>query len=143
MAVLVVETRGGTETARVVCEALAGVVGVTRCLDADLDHRLDRPAFLLLDLVVVACDDHVDAGHRACHALRAVTPSLLVMFTSSTREADELLAFAQGCDDYISTSSSPVVTRARLQGLIARSRWRRTDHTVELGCPATVCSTST
>ena len=124
MAVLVVETRGGTDTARTVCESLTGLDGVVRCVDAELDDLLDRPAFLLFDLVVVACGDDADAGHRACLALRDFTPSMLVLATSSTREADELLAFARGCDDYITTSASPVVIRARLQGLIART-WRR------------------
>ena len=124
MAVLVVETRGGTETARTVCEALTGLDHVARCVDADLDDLLDRPDFLLFDPVVVACGDDADSGHRACLALRDFTPSMLVLTTSSRREADELLAFARGCDDYITTSSSPVVIRARLERLIARTRLR-------------------
>ena len=127
MTALVVETPGGSETASAVCQALIGLDGVGRCFDADLDDLLDRPAFVLHDLIVVACGDDADAGHRACLALRDFTPSMLVMATSSRSEADELLAFARGCDDYLTTSSSPAVIRAHLQGLIARTARRRAD----------------
>lgn len=130
MTALVVETRGGSETASAVCEALTGLDGVARCSDADLDDLLDRPAFDAFDLIVVACGDDAVAGHRACLALRDFTPSMLVMATSSRREADELLAFARGCDEYLTTPSSPAVIRARLQGLITRTRRRRGDRMV-------------
>ena len=112
---------------------LTGVVGVARCVDADLDALLDRSALEQIDLVVVACNGDADAGHRVCRSVRATTPTMLAMLTSSTREADELLAFARGCDDYITTSSSPEVIRARLVGLVARSGRRRADRVVEFG----------
>ena len=99
MTVLVVETRGGADTAAAVSELLRGVVGVARCADDDLDALFNRPTLQQMDLVVVACNGDPDAGHRICRAVRAVTSTMLAMLTSSTREADELLAFAHGCDD--------------------------------------------
>ena len=120
MTVLVVETRGGSDTAAAACGVLAGRLDVARCSDTDLDALLDRMPLPDLELVVVACNGDADAGHRACRSVRAVTSTPLAMLTSSRREADELLAFARGCDDYITTSSSPEVIRTRLEVLAAR-----------------------
>jgi len=133
MTVLVVETRGGGDTATAACEALAGVVDVARCADSDLDTLLDNTPMDGIDVIVVACNGDADAGHRVCRSVRSVTTAMLAMLTSSRREADELLAFARGCDDYITTSSSPEVVRARLQGLVARTGRHRAGRTVEFG----------
>jgi DNA-binding response OmpR family regulator len=52
--------------------------------------------------------------------------------TPTPREADELLAFAQGCDDYVSLASGDVL-RARLQALAGRGRPRTGECALEFG----------
>jgi DNA-binding response OmpR family regulator len=99
---------------------LAGRLDVAHCADTDLDALLDRMPLPDIELIVVACNGDADDAHRACRSVRAITNTPLAMLTSSRREADELLAFARGCDDYITTSSSPEVIRARLEVLAAR-----------------------
>jgi len=133
MTVLLVETPGGGDAAAAACEALAGVVDVARWADSELDALLDRSLVDEIDVIVVACNGDADAGHRACRSVRGVTTAMLAMLTASRREADELRAFATGCDDYITTSTSPEVVRARLQGLVARTGRHRALRTVELG----------
>lgn len=133
MTVLVVETHGGAETAAAVCGVLAGRVDIGRCSDTDIDALLDREAFQDVDLVVVACNGDADAGHRVCRSVRAAATTPLALMSSSRREADELLAFARGCDDYIPTSSSPEVILARLEGLVARAGRRRAERVAGFG----------
>lgn len=133
MSVLVVETRGGCETASTACESLAGRVGVVRCTEADLEAFLGATPAPDLDLFVVACGGDADAGHRVCRSVRSTTSTPLAMVTSSRREADELLAFARGCDDYITTMSSPEVLRARLESLASRRGRRRFERVTVFG----------
>ena len=133
MTVLVVETRGGAETATATCGVLAGRVDVVRCADSDVATILDREPLPDFDLVVVACSGDADAGHRVCRTVRATVATPLALLTSSRREADELLAFARGCDDYITTWSSPEVIRARLEALAVRGGARACDRVVEFG----------
>ena len=133
MTVLVVETRDGAETADAACDVLAGRVGVVRCADADVAAVLDHEATPKISLVVVACSGDADAGHRVCRTVRTAVRTPLALLTSSRREADELLAFARGCDDYITTRASAEVIRARLEALADRGRGRKCDRVVEFG----------
>jgi len=135
MTVLVVVTRQGRETAAAVTRALADRSDVVcRAEDdpdawSDLEPARGRP----VDLVVVASDGDVDAGHRVCRSVRAATTAPLCLVSSSRREADELLAFARGCDDYVVTSASFEVLRARLLGLEARGGRRRGERVLAFG----------
>lgn len=133
MTVLVVETHGGAETAAAACGVLAGRVDVVRCAETDVATALDREPLPGFDLVVVACSGDADAGHRLCRTVRATVATPLALLTSSRREADELLAFARGCDDYITTWSSPEVIRARLETLAVRGGARAHERVVEFG----------
>ena len=135
MTVLVVVTRQGRETAAAVTRALADRGDVVCRAEDDADALVDlEPARdRHLDLVVVAADGDVDAGHRVCRSVRAATTAPLCLVSSSRREADELLAFARGCDDYVATSASVEVLRARLEGLAARGGRRRTERVLAFG----------
>jgi two-component system, OmpR family, response regulator MtrA len=75
-----------------------------------------------LTAVVVLCGEDADAGHRVCHIVRGATTAPLAMVSSSRREVDEVMAFANGCDDYICGRSSATVRTARLAALIARGQ---------------------
>jgi DNA-binding response OmpR family regulator len=75
-----------------------------------------------LTAVVVLCGEDAEAGHRVCHIVRGATTAPLAMISSSRREVDEIMAFANGCDEYICERSSPTVRTARLAALITRGR---------------------
>lgn len=117
MTVLVVVTHDGAGTASTVSRAWHDRAGV-RCLsDSHLGDVVDDRD---LDLVVVTCGEDTDAGHRAARTVRSATHVALCLVTASTREADELLAFARGCEEYLTTRMSADVIRARLDALLAR-----------------------
>ncbi|MFQ6172130.1 winged-helix domain-containing protein [Oryzobacter sp. R7] len=127
MTVLLVVTHDGAPTAEHVARAVPDRADLTTLPDRRLGDVIDDRG---LDLVVVASGDDTDAGHRAARTVRAATTVPLCLVTPSRREADELLAFARGCDDYVTTRVSPEVLRARLGGLIARGRrWTAGDGT--------------
>ena len=72
-------------------------------------------------LVVVVAADRVALGHEVCARVRGHSDVPLVMLCSSTSVADEVLAFAAGCDDYIRTPCADTVVRARLHARLARA----------------------
>jgi DNA-binding response OmpR family regulator len=132
MTVLVVVTPDGARTAEAVARAWGDAADVVRRPDDAFDDLLDSAPAWELDIVVVACETDVDAGHRACRAVRVITAAPLCLVSPMRREADELLAFARGCDDYI-TTASPELLRARLDALAARGGRRRAQRMCAFG----------
>ena len=127
MTVLLVVTHDGASTAELVARSAPAATELRVLPDRRLGDLIDDRS---LDLVVVASGDDTDAGHRAARTVRAATTVPLCLVTTSRREADELLAFARGCDDYVTTRVSKEVLRARLEGLVARGRrWTAADGT--------------
>lgn len=127
MTVLLVVTHDGASTASFVARAWPDREDLACLSDSQLGDVIDDRA---LDLVVVASGTDTDAGHRAARTIRTATMVPLCLVTSNGRDADELLAFARGCDDYVTTRVSPDVLRARLVALVSRGgRWASAEAT--------------
>lgn len=108
----------------------AEIVTVT---DHALPGTLTASLVQSLEAVVVLSGPESEAGHRVCRMVRDVTSVPLCMVCASTREADEVLAFANGCDHVIHSPCSPVLLRARLGSLVSRGRGHR-DPVMTFGC---------
>jgi DNA-binding response OmpR family regulator len=125
MVVIVVAAGPCVPDAQPVLAALGGgkTGDIIRTTDTDLDATLTDDLAASLAAVVVLTGAEAEPGHRVCRSVRTASVSLpLCLVSASTREVDELLAFANGCDDYISTPCSPPVLRARLTALVDRGR---------------------
>jgi DNA-binding response OmpR family regulator len=121
-------------------EPLLSVLGAGRTAevlwtsDTDLDTTLTDDLVAALAAVVVLTGAEAEAGHRVCRGVRTASASIpLCLVSTSTREVDELMAFANGCDDYIGMPCSPPVLRARLAALVARGR-DRAERVMTFGC---------
>lgn len=91
------EARGGEEALSLIAEA--------------------RPDLVLLDVMMPGMN-----GYAVCGAIRRRDPLLPVVFlTAKDDDVAELRGFGQGCDDYISKSTSDELILARLRRVLERA----------------------
>jgi DNA-binding response OmpR family regulator len=132
MTLLVVVARGGRFTAQTVADHWSHPDEVLWGQDTNAPAALAEADSRHLRLVVVATGEDTGPGHRVCPSIRELTSAPLCLATPTAREADELLAFAHGCDEYVSLASGEVL-RARLRALAARGRTQSDESTLEFG----------
>ena len=80
------------------------------------EFERDRPALLVLDLMIPGPD-----GHEVCRRIRRTSDVPILMLTARGDEAEKVLGFELGADDYL---VKPVSTRelvARVRALLRRS----------------------
>ena len=89
-----------------------------------------QPDLVLLDLMLP--DDN---GYRVCEALRARDPAVpIIMVTARREEADRVLGFDAGADDYVTKPFSVAELIARINAIFRRqSRMAATDETFAIG----------
>ncbi len=136
MVVLVVTVGPDAPDAAPLVSALGGgrTADIVRACDADYDALLTDHLLPSLAACVVLTGGQADPGHRVCRGVRTASASVpLCLLSPSTREADELVAFANGCDDFIVSPCSPPVLRARLAALVARGR-DSSERALTFGC---------
>ena len=87
--------------------------------------QLKLPDIILLDVMLPVID-----GIEVCRRLRAkpeTASALIIMLTAKTEEADQLIGFSVGADDYVTKPFSPRVLAARIRALLRREESRRRD----------------
>src|SRR5436305_14244168 len=96
--------------------AVDGVAGVTQAREID-------PDLIVLDLMLPGMD-----GYRVLRTLRDEGRAVPVLIlTARGEEADKVLGFRMGADDYVTKPFGVVELRARIEALIRRTRnWRGT-----------------
>jgi len=88
-----------------------GTVAIARAREGRID-------LILLD-IMVAGKDGFDVV-RELRRTRVTTP--IVMLTARTQEAEKVLAFESGADDYVTKPFSPRELRARIGAILRRTR---------------------
>lgn len=92
--------------------------------------RRHAPDLIVLDVMLPGID-----GFEVCRQLRS-DPGLkntpIVMLTAQTEEADVVLGFGMGADDYVAKPARPRELVARVQSLLRRSQSREPTVTDEL-----------
>lgn len=86
--------------------------------DALVQARLKLPDLILLDVMLPLMD-----GIEVCRHLRASEEThdlLIMMLTARTEEADELVGFSVGADDYVTKPFSVAVLMQRIRALLRR-----------------------
>ena len=77
-----------------------------------------KPSLILLDLVLPDLP-----GEEVCRRLRAHAPTAdipVVMLTVKDREADKVIGFETGADDYVTKPFSEQILLARIRALLRR-----------------------
>ena len=74
-----------------------------------------------LDLIILDLMMPVLSGTEACMKIREFSDVPIIMLTARSEDADKLMGFACGADDYVTKPFSPVELTARVDALIRRS----------------------
>ena len=72
---------------------------------------------IILDLMMPEVD-----GLEACMRIREFSNVPVIMLTAKSEDADKLMGFECGADDYLTKPFNPVTLGAKVNGLIRRSR---------------------
>ncbi len=88
-----------------------------------LDHyERQRPDVVVLDVMLNEGPEPQFDGYDVCRALRAIPYDGPVIFlTARTSEADKLVGFSLGADDYVTKPFSLPELKARIQAVLRRS----------------------
>ncbi len=63
------------------------------------------------------------SGYDVCRELRSKKPDLpIIMLTAKSHDAEKVLGFEIGADDYVTKPFSPLELRARIKALLRRSQ---------------------
>lgn len=77
------------------------------------DNKID---LVILDVMMPKMD-----GWETCREIRKFSKIPIIMLTAKTEEADELLGFELGVDEYITKPFSPKILVARIDALLKRA----------------------
>jgi len=115
--VLIVEDDQGMQNIlRILFEANGfRVIVAETAARGEQDARLYRPDVVVVDLGLPDRD-----GHTVITAIRAWSPVPIVVLTARTGEAQRLVAFELGADDYVTKPFSPPELLARARAILRR-----------------------
>jgi DNA-binding response OmpR family regulator len=91
------------------------VVHVRDGLEGLIKFQIERPDFVLLDLMLPGLD-----GVEVCRRIRATSDVPIIMVTARTEEVDKLLGLEIGADDYVTKPFSPRELMARMRVIFRR-----------------------
>jgi DNA-binding response OmpR family regulator len=80
------------------------------------EFERDRPALIVLDLMIPGPD-----GHEVCRRIRRTSDVPILMLTARGDEAEKVLGFELGADDYLVKPFSTRELVARVRALLRRS----------------------
>ena len=92
------------------------------CYDGESAVSMARAgdyALIILDLMMPKKD-----GLEACQEIRSFSTVPIIMLTARSEDADKLMGFESGADDYITKPFNILELKARIRALIRRSRFR-------------------
>lgn len=82
----------------------------------DIFQQTDDLSLLILDVMMPLMD-----GWEVCREVRKTSRVPIIMLTARDQEADELMGFELGADEYISKPFSPPILIARVNALLRRT----------------------
>lgn len=112
------------EDDEVICTELRAILAregyaTTHCTDfvhATQQVQAAHPNLVLLDLTLPRTD-----GQLLCREIRALSSVPIIVLTSRTDEADEVISLTLGADDFVAKPYRARVLLARIAALLARS----------------------
>ena len=85
-------------------------------------------SLVILDVMMPKMD-----GWETCREIRKFSKVPIIMLTAKSEEADELLGFELGVDEYISKPFSPKILVARVDAILRRTNSLSDDDVIEAG----------
>lgn len=82
----------------------------------DIFQQTEDISLLILDVMMPRMD-----GWEVCREVRKISRIPIIMLTARDQEADELMGFELGADEYISKPFSPPILIARVNALLRRT----------------------
>lgn len=82
----------------------------------DIFYSRNDISLIILDVMMPRMD-----GWQACREIRQTSKVPIIMLTARGEEADELLGFELGVDEYISKPFSPKILTARVEAILRRT----------------------
>lgn len=92
----------------------------------DVFYNTKDLALIILDVMMPKID-----GWQVCKEIRESSKTPIIMLTAKSEEADELLGFELGVDEYISKPFSPKILTARVEAILRRTGLGETDKKLE------------
>jgi len=74
-----------------------------------------------IDLVILDIMMPYLNGYEVCKILRSRSDVIIIILTAKAEEADKLIGYELGADDYITKPFSPKVLMAKIRALLKRS----------------------
>lgn len=78
-------------------------------------YQQNKPDIILLDIMMPVLD-----GMETCRQIRKLDSTPIILLTARTDEADKLLAFGSGADDYVEKPFNPSEIVARVRAILRR-----------------------
>lgn len=94
----------------------------------DVFHREQNIDLIIMDVMMPRMN-----GFDAVKEIRQESQLPIIMLTAKSEEADELLGFKLGVDEYISKPFSLKVLLARVEAILRRTKGEIDDEVIELG----------
>ena len=94
----------------------------------DLFMKVKDIALIILDIMMPKMD-----GWQVCREIRKESNVPIIMLTAKSSEADELIGFELGVDEYISKPFSPKILVARVEAVLRRSNAAAPDEVIRVG----------
>ena len=114
--------RKNLEAAGLACREVADGTGALR------EFASDAPSLVLLDLMIPGVD-----GLEVCRRIRRDSQVPILMLTARSGEAEKVLGFEIGADDYLTKPFSTSELVARVRALLRRAGIRAEGQVVERG----------
>lgn len=103
------------EGTRVLLSALLRQEGFAVAECPDGSSVVERVREIGPELVVLDVGLPLRSGIEACREIRAFSDAYVILLTGKETEADKLVGFSAGCDDYVTKPFSPAELTARVR----------------------------
>ena len=94
-----------------------------------------------LDLIILDLMMPGLSGSEACMKIREFSDVPIIMLTARSEDADKIMGFACGADDYVTKPFSPAELTARVDALMRRSGGSMEEHSGEISQPPFLLNT--
>lgn len=94
----------------------------------DMFYSIRDLSLIILDVMMPKLD-----GWQVCREIRENSKVPIILLTAKSEEADELLGFELGIDEYITKPFSPKILTARVEAILRRTNPENLVETIEYG----------
>ena len=98
--------------------------GYAPCVTTDFENAADEAARLRPDLVLLDILLPDANGQSILREIRSGSDIPVIMLTSRSTDADEILSRSSGADDYVTKPYNPALLLLRIETVLRRTGWR-------------------